>query len=225
MKDWAISIFVTTAILLVGLFVAATVKTLGRPDVYVTQLELPADTRKPTTAIYEFGPDDSFPPPPPEFAHLVPNFEEEFDGQYVYVNDRIFNEDDAECLAKNIYFESKNQSLKGQVAVALVTMNRVRSPYYPNTVCEVVYDRLQFSWYWDGKPDNPVHAPSYEQAEQIATAILSPDVAVADFTYGSDHYHADYVEPYWIGDETKMVRVVQIETHIFYRAVAATSSL
>ena len=43
------------------------------------------------------------------------------------------------CLATNIYFESRNQPQVGRVAVGQVTMNRVNSPKFPNTVCEVVY--------------------------------------------------------------------------------------
>ena len=36
------------------------------------------------------------------------------------------------CLAKNIYFEARDQLTKGQIAVALVTINRVRSKHFPN---------------------------------------------------------------------------------------------
>ena len=43
-----------------------------------------------------------------------------------------------ECMAKNIYFEAAIESTAGKMAVAQVTLNRVRSPYYPNSVCGVV---------------------------------------------------------------------------------------
>lgn len=208
------------AVFFAGLFMAAGVKAIGRMaegDYVTVVLELPQP--KASTAIYEFGPGEDFPPPPPEFAHLVELPEED---PYVYRNFIEWSDEDKKCLADNIYFEAKNQSMRGQVAVALVTMNRVNSPYWPNTVCGVVHEEDQFSWYWDGKPDNPIHAPSYEQATWIADGFLSVDAAFVDFTYGSDHYHADYVEPFWIRDESKMVRVKQIETHIFYRAVVAS---
>ena len=67
-----------------------------------------------------------------------------------------------ECLAKNIYFEARNEPFVGQFAVALVTLNRVHDSAFPNTICEVVYEgihtasgfpkkhRCQFSWYCDG---------------------------------------------------------------------------
>ena len=56
------------------------------------------------------------------------------------------------CLALNVYHEAKNQSLIGQIAVAQVTMNRVRDDRYPSTVCEVVKQGPTYSW----KPDFPV---------------------------------------------------------------------
>jgi len=70
------------------------------------------------------------------------------------------------CLAKNIYFEARNEPFAGQFAVALVTLNRVNDTAFPDTICKVVYqgihttdgfpkrDRCQFSWYCDGASDN-----------------------------------------------------------------------
>ena len=50
------------------------------------------------------------------------------------------------CLAMNIYHEARGEPVKGKLAVAAVTMNRVKAKYYPDTVCEVVWQRKQFSW-------------------------------------------------------------------------------
>lgn len=44
------------------------------------------------------------------------------------------------CLAKNIFFESRDQGLQGKLAVAAVTFNRGGS------ICETVYQPYQFSW-------------------------------------------------------------------------------
>ena len=54
------------------------------------------------------------------------------------------------CLAKNIYFESGNQPLAGKVAVAHVTLNRVKNFQFPNTICSVVY-QAQWKLNWKGK--------------------------------------------------------------------------
>ena len=45
------------------------------------------------------------------------------------------------CMAKNIYYEAASESYEGKLAVAQVTMNRVNSPLYPKTICEVVYQK------------------------------------------------------------------------------------
>lgn len=84
------------------------------------------------------------------------------------------------CLALNIYYEARGEPLSGQQAVAEVTMNRVASPRFPNTVCEVVYekrwDRLRkryvgaFSWTeFDVRP-HPGGAP-WKQALEISEAV------------------------------------------------------
>ena len=49
-----------------------------------------------------------------------------------------FRNQEAVCLAKNMYYEARNQGLAGQLAVSLVVMNRVKDDRYPNTICEVV---------------------------------------------------------------------------------------
>src|ERR1700750_740338 len=49
-------------------------------------------------------------------------------------------ESDLQCLAENVYFESRGEPLKGQYAVAEVTLNRTRSANFPHTVCGVVHE-------------------------------------------------------------------------------------
>ena len=92
------------------------------------------------------------------------------------------NLDEIYCMAQNVYFEARHESMIGKIAVAHVVMNRIESKDFPNTVCEVVKqgpkreswktrkdptlpdeeriywprrDRCQFSWYCDGKIDIP----------------------------------------------------------------------
>lgn len=52
---------------------------------------------------------------------------------------------DIECLARNIFYESRGEPLEGKVAVGLVTLNRTQDPRYPNDVCEVVKQRTTVS--------------------------------------------------------------------------------
>lgn len=140
------------------------------------------------------------------------------------------NSDELICLADNIYHEARNQSLAGQLAVALVTRNRVLDNRYPNTYCEVVNqgptrlswkgngksfpikNRCQFSWYCDGKADTINNKEIYDKAKKIAKYVISNNSF--DITEGSTHYHAYYITPEWAKTKTK---IAKIEDHIFYR--------
>ena len=42
------------------------------------------------------------------------------------------------CLAKNMYYEARNQGTAGVLAVTAVVFNRVNDPRFPNTICEDV---------------------------------------------------------------------------------------
>ena len=50
------------------------------------------------------------------------------------------------CLALNIYHEARDQSIEGQIAVAQVVLERVKSKKYPSTICEVVMQGPTYSW-------------------------------------------------------------------------------
>ena len=123
------------------------------------------------------------------------------------------------CLATAIYFEARNEPVRGQVAVAQVVLNRVFSPYYPGDVCGVVYQNAhrrlacQFTFACDGIPDVVREKGPWLRAQRIAHQALDsqnwlPEVAK------STHYHATYVRPNWVREMRKMVKHGQ---HIFYR--------
>jgi spore germination cell wall hydrolase CwlJ-like protein len=127
--------------------------------------------------------------------------------------------DDMYCLQQNIYFEARNQSINGQIAVAWVTLHRVDDPRYPNTICEVVWQRKQFSWTHDGKSDKPNKSVAGKRAWEDAGLIAK--VVVFDWIKGSNgpvagatHYHANYVLPYWAA---KLERLGKVGAHIFYK--------
>ena len=131
------------------------------------------------------------------------------------------------CMAFNIYHEANNQSMLGQIAVGQVVMNRVEDSRFPDTVCEVVKQavtykgtdkpvlhKCQFSWYCDGKKDDPNYdSKSWSNALKYAVVVLGGDITL-DFTDGATHYHATYVRPAWAKTKTRTTR---IDRHIFYR--------
>ena len=144
-----------------------------------------------------------------------------------------FEETEIECLALNIYHESRADNKAGKLAVADVVLNRVDDPRYPSTVCDVVYDAkmstwwlkrgkeipqrnmCQFSWFCDGKADQPRDGRSWEDAKMLAHSLYN-NGEFRGITEGATHYHATYVNPKWIHDRGMNV-VGRIGEHIFYR--------
>jgi len=118
------------------------------------------------------------------------------------------------CLATAVYFESRGESLEGQLAVAHVVMNRAASGRYPPDWCSVVKQPAQFSFVQHGQfPQADTNSEAWKKAEaiaELAAANIVPSV-------GSDvlWYHADYVAPSW---RHNLQEVEQIGAHIFYRA-------
>jgi spore germination cell wall hydrolase CwlJ-like protein len=123
------------------------------------------------------------------------------------------------CLARAVYFEARSESALGQMAVAKVILNRVKSPQYPNTICGVVYqgsqrrNSCQFSFACDGLPDDVKQPGSWAQAKHIAQRAIKGDPGVAAKLGGALHYHADYVKPRWA---RSMRKAIKVGRHIFY---------
>jgi spore germination cell wall hydrolase CwlJ-like protein len=132
------------------------------------------------------------------------------------------------CMAQNIYFEAGNQPLAGKIAVSQVVLNRVKHPSYPDNICDVVYqakmkvnwknkivpirNQCQFSWFCDGKSDDPVDSQTWLSALHIARDVVQE--RYGDITEGSTHYHADSVHPYWADS---LYQTVIINNHTFYK--------
>jgi spore germination cell wall hydrolase CwlJ-like protein len=123
----------------------------------------------------------------------------------------------ARCLAEAVYFESRGEAVRGQIAVAQVIMNRVFSPFYPNDVCGVVHQSngrgCQFSYNCDGIPNVVTEPDAWARAMHIARDMLNgklwmPEVAKAT------HYHAYWVRPDWINE---MQTISKMGVHTFYR--------
>ena len=126
-----------------------------------------------------------------------------------------YTEQEVKCLADNIYFEARNQSVLGQNAVAWVTMNRVKHKRWPDSVCQVVWQRKQFSWTHDGKSDNPKNKLAYSIAVLIAKDTLREARNNGkDLSKGALYYHADYVNPFW---NESLNQVAVVDRHIFYK--------
>ena len=117
------------------------------------------------------------------------------------------------CLATAVYFESRGEPVEGQLAVADVVMNRAASGRYPTDWCSVVKQKAQFSFVRHGQFPAITDAYSWQTAQAVArTAILNMAREVpTDVLW----YHANYVAPTW---RNNLEMVEQIGAHIFYRA-------
>jgi spore germination cell wall hydrolase CwlJ-like protein len=129
-----------------------------------------------------------------------------------------------ECLADNIFFESAYEPYEGKKAVAFVTLNRVKSKFYPDSICEVVKQKTtrvcQFSWYCEETPKRlsytknltPAQKKVYNEIYELAIHVYVNDSYLIDPTNGALFYHADYVNPGW----RNMKHTATIGRHIFY---------
>lgn len=150
-----------------------------------------------------------------------------------------YSQEEFDCLRTNLYFEAGDQGRKGMEAVALVTLNRTKTKHFPSTVCSVVKARTkvkgryvcQFSWYCDGKPDEPallvkhrgklvpntIEIKVWELAAQVAHEALEGQIE--DFLGRATHYHANYVNPRWANVPKRYRRIAVVGSHIFYRDI------
>ena len=125
-----------------------------------------------------------------------------------------------DCLTENILFEAGKESKQGQVAVALVTLNRVASGNYANDICGVVHQKTngmcQFSWVCEdtmrSKRLTMLHSSLYNEIRSVAINVIMNYETMKDITKGATYYHADYVNPNW-----GLPKTIQIGRHIFYK--------
>lgn len=136
------------------------------------------------------------------------------------------NQEELHCLATNIYFEARGEPILGQIAVAQVTFNRVKSRRFPNTICEVVYqarlnhngnplrNKCQFSWYCDGMKDTIHDSTTYQRILKLSESLIRDDNEFDDLVDGAEYYHSNKVKPYW---SNQFLQTASINDHIFYR--------
>ena len=122
------------------------------------------------------------------------------------------------CMARNIFFEAGNESIKGQAAVAHVVMNRVRHGF-GKSPCQVIYqktqinDRLrcQFSWVCENKPEPNKNSSRYKLAEQVAYDVMVNNKYHDVLPRTALFFHNTTVDPLW-----PYKQVAIIGGHIFY---------
>ena len=114
------------------------------------------------------------------------------------------------CLAQNIYHESRGEISKGQLAVAFVTLNRVSSEQFPDSVCSVVYQRGQFTW--SNKKKKIREQEAWERSKEMASIAIALYEAGEDNTKGALYFDGgSKLQPY------HKHKTVKIGKHSFYQ--------
>lgn len=116
-----------------------------------------------------------------------------------------------ECLAGAVYFEAKGEPLSGQLTVAEVILNRVRSGRFPASACGVVKQRGQFSFIRGGRFPAIARA-SLAWKRAVAIAHIAREELADGGAPRALFFHARRVSPRW-----KLIRVAAVGNHIFYR--------
>lgn len=111
------------------------------------------------------------------------------------------------CLTKNIYREASGEPFTGKLAVGVVTINRLLSGKYGNTICKVVYYPGQFSW--TRESDTKISKDKWQESLLAASMVLEDRGILGNFK--ATHFHNKTVKPNW-----GLKRVAVIGNHSFY---------
>ena len=121
------------------------------------------------------------------------------------INQRHLN-----CMARNIYWEARNQPLAGMMAVGHVVLNRTIDGRWPSDPCDVIYDRkgtrCQFEWVCSSKVNRePQDQIAWGKSLEAAyIAMTSPDI-----TQGALYFQR--------GNPSKRQPITRINDHAFFR--------
>ena len=115
------------------------------------------------------------------------------------------------CLAGAIYFESKGETLAGQLAVGRVIVARAKSGRFPASYCGVVYQRSQFSFV-QGRGMPAINKAGRAWTEAARIARIAHEGSWKSPVEGALFFHAARVSPNW-----RLTRLARIDNHVFYR--------
>lgn len=121
-------------------------------------------------------------------------------------------DEESECLARAVYFESRGEPLAGQLAVAEVIINRARSGRFAATFCGVVRQPYQFSFVRRGYIPQPPRG-SRDWLRAVAIARIATGELAQGGAEGALFFHARRINPGW----RRLTRIATVGNHVFYR--------
>lgn len=112
-----------------------------------------------------------------------------------------------DCLATAVWFESRGETLEGQLAVAQAVVNRAKSGRWGKGMCGVINAPRQFNFNAARVQRSTATFTTALAVARIAAAGLWHDIAA-----GAHSFHAARLNPGW-----RLTRVARIGSHVFYR--------
>lgn len=123
------------------------------------------------------------------------------------------------CVAQNVFFETRGEPIRDKIYVANVTMNRVNDERWPNTACEVVHQKYQFSWthenhnFIETVNRNKIEKQAWKDSVEVAGLVMTG--LINDYTNNAVWYHRNDVNPWWAKKYNKLTSI-RSNTHLFY---------
>lgn len=125
-------------------------------------------------------------------------------------------EKQVEVLALNMYHEARGEGVDAMQMVGEVTLNRVEHSSYPDNICDVVYQRNQFSWTHTVRDHTPHEIEVWQVANELAENLVLGEIDLFD-TSATHFLNPDKVRvmPRW----TRVYnRVGKVGNHVFYES-------
>jgi spore germination cell wall hydrolase CwlJ-like protein len=129
------------------------------------------------------------------------------------------------CLAEAVYYEGRNETLEGQIAVAQVVLNRVRSGKWPDTICAVVRqgrgENCQFPAVCKAGERPSDNDTDWQRAAWIADDAAAGRAWLSEL-FDATHYHNASTKPAW---RLSMKLIRKVGWRLYYADPKAAETL
>lgn len=105
----------------------------------------------------------------------------------------VYTEEEIQLMKRMGMSEGGKLNVDAIQAIVQTAMNRVKSEDYPDTITEVIYQKVQFSTADNGEPN-------WKCEEAVRNAIASPEAFPTDMYWFNSNHYPNYGYPYTIID-------------------------
>lgn len=130
----------------------------------------------------------------------------------------VLSQQERDLLVLNVFNEARGDTPEGMRAILAVTMARVESACFPDTVQEVIYQPRQFSWTHQRGTARTLAAAEAREPQALARVEEVVDEFIEDGAPAGEEllYHARTVNPVW-ASSSQLRRSKVMTYHVFYR--------